>query len=266
VLWHPHQKLWNWRLAYAIGRVLRRAPVAAKMANQLLIGADSLLLVARVALRRARSGGPQVQPETVVLYIDCGIHREGLELRTFYGWFGGRVNLQMIGFEAGASQYQDAERNLADIPVDLRRAALVGPDHLAGTVTFYVGGNDRGHSLFPGRGDEVDSVPAVHLSEVIREADVDRIILRMNIEGAEEFVIDDLIANSLTGRVAGFYGMWDDLWKLDAPRDRAFRKKLRANGIEHVTFNDRDLDHRLRRAAIRFDIETSLRKSRPTGT
>ena len=86
------------------------------------------------------------------------------------------------------------------------------------------------------------------------------VILRMNIEGAEQFVIQDLLDSGLTASVDGYYGMWDDVSKIDPKADRRFRRLLRANGITNVTFNDRDLPYRLRRFAIRTDIETSIRR------
>ena len=74
--------------------------------------------------------------------------------------------------------------------------------------------------------------------------------------------------------------MWDDLSKLDPAADERLRATLAAHGISNVTFNDRDLatfegrrlslrprdlltrvrdlSFRLRRHAIRTDIEASV--------
>jgi len=84
------------------------------------------------------------------------------------------------------------------------------------------------------------------------------IILRMNIEGAELFVVEDLIAAGMTKMIAGYYGMWDDLSKIDVRRDREFRRLLRMHSIATLTFNDRDSEVPLRLSAIRYDIVTSL--------
>jgi hypothetical protein len=58
--------------------------------------------------------------------------------------------------------------------------------------------------------------------------------------------------------VDGYFGMWDDVSKIDPERDRAFRGMLKDAGITSVTFNDRDLGHSLRRRAIRLALDTSL--------
>jgi hypothetical protein len=81
----------------------------------------------------------------------------------------------------------------------------------------------------------------------------------MNIEGAEHFVIDDLLDARLHTSIDGYYGMWDDLSKIDPNDDSRFRQLLRDYRISKLTFNDRDLPFWLRRYAIRTDIETSIR-------
>ncbi len=66
-------------------------------------------------------------------------------------------------------------------------------------------------------------VPALRLSRFISQNEAispDAIVtLRMNIEGAETFVIEDLRDAGLIGRIDGFYGMWDDLYKIDPALD-----------------------------------------------
>jgi len=73
------------------------------------------------------------------------------------------------------------------------------------------------------------------------------VILRMNIEGAEQFVIQDLIDAGLHRSIDGYYGMWDDLSKVDPSAAKTFRRLLRDNGISTITFNDRDLETSARR-------------------
>jgi hypothetical protein len=90
-------------------------------------------------------------------------------------------------------------------------------------------------------------------------------LLRMNIEGAEPFVIDDLIAHGIRSKISGFYGMWDDISKIDPSKDAIFRRVLRANAIRTVTFNDRDIGHPLREWCIRYDLATSLLADRMKG-
>lgn len=262
VVWHPHQKLWNWRLVGILARIPRTKRVITAV-----VWADSVFLAARVLARRAERLNvltlirlPSL-PEHA-LYVDCGVHREGRELEFMYRCFGGRA--AMIGFEASHEHYVAARGALASVPgLDLRHGALVGPSHSAPTVRLYkAGGGGSGDSLFAERGKRFESVRAVRLSEVLREfyethGDVPTLI-RMNIEGAELFVIEDLVNSGLRSKVSGFYGMWDDLSKIDRRKDAEFRQLLRRNGIRTMTFNDRDLGHRLREWAIRYDVTTSL--------
>ncbi len=232
-----------------------------------LVWTDSVFLAARVLARRVERLNvltlirPPSLPEHA-LYVDCGVHREGRELDFMNRCFGGRA--AMIGFEASNEHYVAAQQALASVPgLDLRHGALVGPDHTEHTVRLYkAGGGGRGDSLFAERGKTFESVQAVRLSDVLREfyeshGDVPTLI-RMNIEGAEAFVVEDLIEAGMRSRVSGFYGMWDDLSKIDRRKDAAFRQLLRRNGIHTVTFNDRDLGHPLREWAIRYDLTTSL--------
>jgi len=257
LLWHPHEKLWNWRLVNVVRRLLRRR--AGGWAVSAIVAVDSLILAARVIMRRTRH--PRRVPPRPVLYLDCGLHKTGLQVRCVHDWFAGGRNLQIVGFEASSAHFRDAVSALADLPeVELHQVALVGPQYEGDTVALYrSGSNGAADSLFPQRGTEYDLVPAGRLSQILGGYALDEltVILRMNIEGAEQFVIDDLVEAGI--RIDGYYGMWDDLSKIDPQADDRFRARLRATGIANVTFNDRDLRHRLRRWAIRFDMETSMR-------
>lgn len=122
----------------------------------------------------------------------------------------------------------------------------------------------KGDSLFSTRSDTFEVVPACTLTRFLRDAgyslDEMPVLLRMNIEGAEQYVIEDLVGARLQASIDGWYGMWDDVGKIDSGAEKSFRKLLRANRISNVTFNDRDLPYWLRRLAIRIDIETSIRR------
>jgi hypothetical protein len=293
VLWHPEQKLWNWSLV----RLLRRragSGVAGTLAMTTLVALDSILLAARVQIRAGRRapgarGEPGADPAPrPVLYIDCGLHKKGEQIRWMHEWFGDRYELHALGFEASAEHIRDAAAELADVDrLKLMHVALVGPDHDGDEVRLYKSsrGEGKGDSLFVNEREQYDVVPARRLSEVLATegyslADIP-VILRMNIEGAEHFVIEDLIEAGIAGSIDGYYGMWDDLSTIDPPASARFRRLLRDNGISNVTFNDRDLvtfgdrarsirprdlmatlrelTFRLRRHAIRRDIELSIR-------
>ncbi len=209
---------------------------------------------------------PPRLPERV-LYLDCGVHRDGQQIQATARWFGRRLHI--IAFEANPKHYAAATKSLAGIAhLDLRNEALVGHRFSDPVVRLYMaGGNGTGDSLFSERGETYEEVRASHLSEILQEepiADSAPILIRMNIEGAEIFVIEDLVQADMADRIAGFYGMWDDLSKIDYVRDAAFRKLLHDKGIATVTFNDRDMGHRLREWSIRYDMVTSMGSARRT--
>jgi FkbM family methyltransferase len=288
LLWHPHEKLWNWELVERVRSRFGRGPVGQVLVVA-IIAADSVLLALRVVSSRARRRPSHVTEAAStprVLYIDCGVHKKGEQIRWMQRWFAGRYELHVLGFEAGAEQVRAATEELADLErVRLHHVALVGPDYEGDEVRFYkTGGDGKGDSLFSERGAEYEVVPARRLSQVLLEEgyDLDKmpVILRMNIEGAEQFVIEDVIAAGLDRSIDGYYGMWDDLSKMDPGADERFRQRLRSHGISSVTFNDRDLvmlddralsfaprnllfavrklTFRLRRHVIRSDIEASI--------
>jgi FkbM family methyltransferase len=199
------------------------------------------------------------------LFIDCGVHRQGLELQHAARWLRD-YETRFVAYEAGAAQYGEAVKNLSHISnLDLRHAAVVGPEQNETTVSLHLAASGGlGDSLFAQRGassgQAMEDVTAAHVSDEIASASEDVVILRMNIEGAEMFVIQDLIAANCLKRVSGFYGRWDDLSKIDPLRDLQFRDLLREHGVRFFTFNGRDLSHLLRRAAIRYDLATSIRR------
>lgn len=271
LLWHPEQKLWNRPLVDAIAARLGRVQPLMRLTQRLVVAVDSALLMAQVLKRRAALLGvrslvlPPATTDSDVLYIDCGVHKEGREIRCMRQWFTGRGRLRVLAFEAGTRQYEAAREALVDVPdLDLRHHALVGPHYRGSRVILHnwaklPGG--EGDSLFAERWGDCELVPATHLSDVLRSdygAHRGPILLRMNIEGAECHVIDDLIDAGLCDRIDGFHGSWDDLSFIDEDAADRFRQTRRQHGIRSISFNGRDLQHPLRRAAIRFDVRTSI--------
>ena len=253
-------------MAAAVRKVLGNGRLSRAILRGLLV-TDSLLLVARVLGRRLTKHPPKwaADGKPQVLYIDCGTHKEGAEIRWMMRWFSGRYDLTVLGFEGSGEHFPEVRAALAGFDkVRLRQIALVGPDHVGKTVKLYKGGGDgRGDSVFADRGADYEEVAAGRLSEILSEDGFalteTPALLRMNIEGAEQFVIDDLIAVGSDALIDGYYGMWDDLSKIDTIADDRFRRTLRDHNIRNVTFNDRDLSSPLRRFAIRMDIDTSIR-------
>jgi hypothetical protein len=82
----------------------------------------------------------------------------------------------------------------------------------------------------------------------------------MNIEGAEVDVISDLVESGLAKYIDGYFGMWDDMSKIDQTRDDEFRGFLTKNHIRPFTFNGRDFEApAFRMKAIRYDVVTAIR-------
>jgi hypothetical protein len=269
MIWHPHQGLWNWDL---IDRVHHRR--WGPQIEALIIWVDTLILVLR-CVRNRRCWRRQDLADLRVLYIDCGVHEEGWQIVATNQWLRGRVaDLKILGFEANPATYRIAASNLETIvDLDLRNVALVGPDHGSATVELFLTSNGKGDSLFAARMEQGSiSVPARRLSEELPDlAEFDAVLLRMNIEGAEGAVTDDLHTAGLLPRFSGFFGMWDDLSKIDPSADVEFRRRIRTLGIHTTTFNDRDFEnprhpppssmplvHRLRLRAIRHRLMCAL--------
>ena len=260
LFWHPYQKLWNRSLV----RRLRGRGMAGQAVITVLIWVDSLILLARAAARRVRSRGARDQ----VVYVDCGLHKHGEQLRWVRRWFGDDALL--IGIEASPSHFADASANLSDLNATLIHAAVVGPQHTGDTVRLYRASDyGKDDSLFVQRGSEFEDVTARRLSSLLQEQGLaDRsLIVRMNIEGAERFVVEDLLDARIP--VRGWFGMWDDLGEIDAGADLEFRGLLRKHGISPFTFNDRDLPKdggrlagafALRRLAIRIALDAAARR------
>ena len=152
------------------------------------------------------------------------------------------------------------ERFGADPHVSLIHGAVCRRLPDSGSVELYLHGDGHGDSLHRRSGASVQ-VPAMLLSDVVRRegADPERILLlRMNIEGAEYDALRDLHEHGLLDRVDAFYGMWDDLSKIDAELDRDMARFVAAHGIRTTTFNERDFVSGFRVRAIAYDLATSI--------
>jgi hypothetical protein len=276
-LWHPRQRLWNRPLVAAVDSALARAPKVAALVVGLVVLVDSLILLGGVLWRRSRLLGASSLAISSrgrgdpVLHIDCGVHAEGAEIRLVRRWLSPRHDVSVLAFEAGSRQFHAAAAALRDVPgLDLRHAALVGPDHAGATVTLHRSSADGGYgdSIFACGGSDLEDVPAVRLSEVLlstHAAHAGPVILRMNIEGSELAVLEDVIAAGLHRRIDGYYGMWDDAARIDPAMDMRLRRLQHDHGVRPLTFNGRDLGYRLRRLAIRIDLETSIRHGESRG-
>ena len=266
MFWHPHQRLWNDRLVGVIERVIPATSISRPVRGMLML-VDTSLLFLRAVLRRLslfgfseiftkwRTGYP-------VLYLDIGTHKEGAELALMTDVILPRVcfTYEAYGFEASQESFRQVRVKFSKKRhVILLHKALCNTQ---GKIRLYHNARSGlGDSLYR-EGDSFEDVDAVRLSGWLRERNIsleDTIcLLRMNIEGAEFDVLQDLVESGLATNVDGYYGMWDDVSKINVERDAEFREFLTRNGISSMTFNGRDMRWRFRMKCIEYDMNTSV--------
>ena len=227
-------------------------------------------MAARALRRRIAALGPgSVFASTVpagarVVYVDIGMHKKALQLRYMKDVFGSVLSLRTFGFEAHPDYFREAEAAVRPGPGDtLLHAAVVGPGQGRSVRLNLNGGEGLGDSIVRNRGGEGIDVPAVRLSEILRSSGIEHsdevVILRMNIEGAELYVLEDLEQTGLLGRVDGYYGYWDDPLKIGGEVAARFQEIMARTGIDNFPFNDRDFRNPVRLAAVKYDLVTSIR-------
>jgi FkbM family methyltransferase len=228
----------------------------------------SARLAREVIGRRLRLLGPNslllnsIPAATRVVYLDAGLHREATQLRLVANWFGERCELRSYGFEANPVYFRDASRALRGVTrVSLVNAALVGCGHASYANLYLSGGTGVGDSLVRRQGRSI-TVPAIRLSDFLIREDIDVshdiVILRMNIEGAETFVLEDLLATGLISYIDGFYGSWDDPHKIGGEIAMRLDAAVTQARIKNIRFNDKESRSKLQLALIRYDLITSI--------
>ncbi|MFH0911542.1 MAG: FkbM family methyltransferase [Planctomycetota bacterium] len=273
MLWHPHQGLWNWALIGAIRKIFPIAPIHI-MIHVAIVQLDTLILFLRALFRRVSLLGParifagaRVPDSVSVVYLDLGTHKEGAELSLVVDRILPRVcnNFEAYGFEASRESFEPVEKKFSHRKnVRIVHKALCHALPAGGTVRIYKDMKDGiGDSLY-GQTDSFEEVEAMRLSDFLRENHMIRdnriILLRMNIEGAEYDVIKDLVESGFAGHIHGYFGMWDDVSKIDIRLDEEFRAFLARNKIDTFPFNGRDLRWFFRRKCIAYDFQTHLLK------
>lgn len=242
LFWHPHEGLWNSFLTKAHRGSL----------NHIMIWADTTIRCVSAYLKPSASSSTQKKARLV--FVDVGLHREALQSLRMVDWFADDWPMLILGYEAHPDFASEARAHIEaasdgkpSIEVRVITCALVGPDSQDDFINLHLdGGSGKGNSLFPERGLQSIQVPTARLSEQLRENGVDFlkdiVILRMNVEGAELFVIEDLAAAGFCRKIDGYYGMWNDLFKISPAKDEPFRKLCRTHNIKPFPFNDRDLE------------------------
>lgn len=226
---------------------------------------DSLLRAVRRRVA-ARASPFNANLSGRLIYLDLGLHRAAIQIRRMRTWFGDKLELAIYGFEANPEYFNDCRSAFAGDPrIHLVNAAVVGPDHQGDSVSLHIGGRlgGLGDSIYrkQGRHARMISVPALRLSEFLRSIDRRdaKVLLRMNIEGAELDVLRDLAENNMLDQIDGWFGLWNDAEKID-PRLGSELAAIKASArIENVSFNDRDSRGRyawLKEAIIRYEIAT----------
>jgi FkbM family methyltransferase len=274
ILWHPHQGLWNWDLTEKISSIFRIKPVAEAAVRSIIL-IDTLLLWVRALGRRLRYVGvsgfctrPNVPLEFPVLYLDLGLHTDAEELSLMVNEVLPQLcpRFSAFGFEACRNFYIAAKAKLANAErVSLVHAAVCQKVPESGKIKLYRDRADGlGNSVYRDHLSDYEEVPALRLSDWLRSHHIDLMrnicLIRMNIEGAEVDVISDLVESGLAKYIDGYFGMWDDMSKIDQTRDDEFRGFLRKNHIHPFTFNGRDIEApALRMKAIRYDVVTAIR-------
>jgi FkbM family methyltransferase len=169
---------------------------------------------------------------------------------------------KIFAFEANPNSYNLVIDNCNQIDnLKFHNIALVSKIPESGSVKLYVHGNGAGDSIYREQNNYIE-VEAKKLSDVIRDEDV-RLhesinIIRMNIEGSEYDVIEDLIESDLIKYFDGFYGMWDDVFKLDKEKYGKFQKILKEINVYPFPFNGRDMQREKRKALINESLMNSI--------
>ena len=266
MFWHPHQRLWNDRLVGVIETVIPARSISRPVRGMVMLVDTSLLFIRAVLRRLSLFGFSEIftkwRTGYPVLYLDIGTHKQGAELALMTDAILPRVciHYEAYGFEANQESFRQARvRFSKKRHVILLHKALCNAQ---GKIRLYHNaGSGLADSLYR-QADSFEDVEAVRLSDWLREKNIsleDRIcLLRMNIEGAEFDVLQDLVESGLATNVDGYYGMWDDVSKINVKRDVEFREFLSTNGISSMTFNGRDVRWRFRMKCIEYDMNTSV--------
>jgi FkbM family methyltransferase len=281
VLWLPEQGLWN-----IYTNKIFKGPL-----RSILIYFDTLIRCLQVFTRRIKMLGAkslfsnimkkyeQYNIKPKVSFIDLGQHKVPYQAIYIEKNFSNHVDLDVYAYEAHPDYCTEAKEyyinHCKNNRVMFYNLALVGPKHHEKFANLYLtNGTGLADSLYKKNGHDVIQVKASRLSDEIHknniELDKEIVIIRMNIEGSEFDVLNDLVEADVICKIDGFLGMWDDTFKIDPLNANKFRKFLKINNIKTFPFNDRDLFlfnrnkicKLLRQWAIRYHISTLIENGR----
>ncbi len=271
IFWQPHQRLWNWALVSAVERAIPISAIHKPIVGMIML-VDTFFLLVRAVARRSTALGvtkifakARTRDDVRILYFDLGTHKEGAELALMTNAILPRMcgDFEAFGFEANPESFREVnEKFFGKRHVSVFHQAVCNAAPPQGKIRLYHDGRGGIGDSLHRPSDSFEDVEAVRLSDWLRERNIvleDRIcLLRMNIEGSEYDVLQDLVENGLAAHIDGYYGMWDDISKTDVRRDAEFRAFLSRKAIRSFTFNGRDVKWRVRMKCIEYDINTSV--------
>jgi hypothetical protein len=273
MLWHPYQGLWNWDMVKAIN-IIFSTSIVNKLIIRMIIVIDTAILFIQALVRRATKVGvislihiDEIPHDISILYFDMGTDAEAKELSLMVDRILPHIckNFKAYGFEAIYSLFKQAESKFIKREnVKLTHGAISHTIANGSRIKVYKDskGTGGGNSIYRPYFGDYEEVKAIRFSDWLYKNNINLknsiCILRMNIEGAEFDVISDLIENGLTDYIDGYFGMWDDVLKINAYRDYKFRNLLAKNAISPFTFNGRDFCFGFRLKCIEYEINTSI--------
>jgi hypothetical protein len=276
ILWDPHMGLWNRQLLRVIRPLLPR-PIFERV-HAMIAFIDTIILFGRALGRRISKIGlsglvstPRVPEGISLLYFDLGTHKKARELDVMVEKILPRLcgdDFKAYGFEASSKFSKRARAKFVGRQnVTIINRALCQELPSDGKLKLYKDSrHGLGNSIYKHLFAEHEEVKAIKFSDWfqkrLQKQDFDLnksiFLLRMNIEGAEFDVVSDLIDSGLNDYIDGYFGMWNDLAKIDSHRDDEFRVLLAKNHISPFTFNGRDLASRFRLKCIEYEAATSV--------
>ena len=263
LIYHPHQGYWNWGICAIVRRVVFIPAISKKIINS-IIKFDTSVLKKKLESGAYNSNVSGYSAQKTINYFDLGTHEDAYELRWVYDEVLSKLPnpYKILAFEANPTSHEKAAGHTSYIPgLKVINVALINDIPESGLIRLFTAGKGLADSIYR-KGKSYVDVPAKRLSDIIKEEKIDLKnginILRMNIEGAEYDVIQDLIDSDLVKYFDGFFGMWDDLSKIDYNKDAEFVKMLNDNGIHPYPFNGRDIKVSERMDLIKIAFEQSV--------
>jgi len=268
-LWHPHQKLWNANLIQCLHLVGENNKLKARI-HSIIVALDTMIWQLKTKKNFLNLHLLYKKEQSFKLnYFDLGTHRQANELVFFIEHILPQFNCScnIYAFEAWKEFYEEAKEKTKKYKnVRIFNLALSDAIPSSGLVRLYYFGQDGlGNSVYRERNQIYEDVQACRLSDFIQEHKISLEgavnILRMNIEGSEFDVISDLVKSGLRKYFDGFYGMWDDVWKIDPTKDVLFITMMKKARIRTVPFNGRDLGYPSRLKMIKENMTKLIVRS-----